>query len=894
MRLSTQQLGRMSQLLEEVVDADQAGREQWLRALAPEHRDLEPALRRALLPAEGGAAGEGPLDALPKLGAGGDATAASSSARGRLGGPVSADAASGRRWHGRGVAGAARRRRLQARGRAQNPIEACNGARTWRRALPIERDIVAALEHPHIARFYDAGVGQDGRPYLALEYVAGKNLLQWANEQRLGVRERVEVFLQVLQAVQYAHDKGVLHRDIKPGNVLVTDAGQVKLLDFGVARLMERPAEADLTKVYGRALTPGYASPEHLKGERIDATSDVYSLGVVLYELVSGRPPFEMANRTIEPERPLQPPSARLDANAAELRGGSLARVGRLVQGDLDAITLKALAHSASDRYESAGALARDLRRYLLGQSVQAVPDALLYRAGKFLTRNRAGVAQAAAIAVVLVGMGYAALSHGPQRASAPTAAATVAPPAVAAASAEDKSIAVLPFADMSEKRDQEYFSDGLSEELIDRLARSPNLRVIARTSAFAFKGKNEDVRSIAATLGVAYVLLGSVRKSADVLRVNAQLVRASDGNHLWSQTYDRNLADIFKVQDEIAEAVARALEAVLVDRHAPRSRPPNVEAYNLVLQGDVYSNGPFERDAERAEVSFKKAAALDPGYALPWVKLGLLTMRQAYLSWIPKNEGYAQARQAIDTALRIDPNSMAAHAARFRYLVRVEFQWAEARAELDRMRTIDPRDAVLLPECEATFASVTGKLNEAIKIQGQIVGRDPLNSAAVGTLAFYLLHDDRLAESLALFRQELQMNPHTIGSRALIGVNLALLGRPQEALAEIAAERHRGYQQWALSIAHWMLGHYGESDAALAEMKKSPSTNAYYVAQLYAVRGKKNLAFEWLNKACLERQSGCEALKIDRFLGSLRDDPRYDALLAKLKLSGEKPLATR
>ena len=209
-------------------------------------------------------------------------------------------------------------------------------------------------------------------------------------------------------------------------------------------------------------------------------------------------------------------------------------------------------------------------------------------------------------------------------------------------------------------------------------------------------------------------------------------------------------------------------------------------------------------------------------------------------------------------------------------------------------MRTIDPRDAVLLPECEATFASVSGKLNEAIKIQGQIVGRDPLNSAAVGTLAFYLLQDDRFAESLALFRQELQMNPHTIGSRALIGVNLALLGSPQEALAEITAERHRGYQQWALSIAHWMLGHYGESDAALTEMKKSPSTNAYYVAQLYAVRGNKNQAFEWLNKACLERQSGCETLKIDRFLRNLRDDPRFNALLVKLKLSGEKSLATR
>ncbi|HEY6512619.1 MAG TPA: hypothetical protein VI032_11600, partial [Burkholderiaceae bacterium] len=484
------------------------------------------------------------------------------------------------------------------------------------------------------------------------------------------------------------------------------------------------------------------------------------------------------------------------------------------------------------------------------------------------------------------------ALRYGAPSARGPTPQATVAAPKPAVP-VQDKSVAVLPFADMSEKRDQEYFSDGLSEELIDRLTRSPNLRVIARTSAFAFKGKHEDIRSIASQLGVAYLLQGSVRKSGEVLRISAQLVRAADGEQLWSQTYERGLADIFKVQDEIATAVAGSLEAVLVGRSAQRAaRAPHVDAYNLVLQGEVYTNGPFERDAERAEVSFKKAAALDPGYALPWVKLAQLYMRQAYLSWIPKQEGNARARQAIETALRIDPESMAAHAARFRYAVRVDYQWTDARATLDRMRTIDPRDALLLPECEATFASITGALEEAIKIQRQIVVRDPLNAAAIGTLGSYLLHGDRLEESLAMFQRELRMNPHAIGSRGLIGVDLALLGAGEEALAEIARERHAGYRLWALSIAHWTLGHAEASDAALAELKKSPASNAYYVGQLYALRGSKNPAFEWLNRGCAEHQSGCETLKIDRFLRTLRDDPRYKALLAKLKLDG--PLATQ
>jgi serine/threonine-protein kinase len=389
-------------------------------------------------------------------------------------------------------------------------------------------------------------------------------------------------------------------------------------------------------------------------------------------------------------------------------------------------------------------------------------------------------------------------------------------------------------------------------------------------------------------------VVAGTVRKSGTALRVTAQLVRASDASIVWSQTYDRTLADTFKVQDEIAGTVAHALAAVL-DRDAVRvAREPNVEAYALVLQGDVYTNGPFKRDAERAEVLFKKAIALDPGYALPWVRLGLLYMKQARLAWMPKDEGNAQARRAIDTALQIDPVLMAAHAARFRYLVRVDHQWADARVELNRMRAIDINDAVL-PDCEAYFASVTGKLDEAITIQRQIVERDPLNSAAVGTLAFYLLQADRFEESLVFFRRELEMNPHAIENQSLMGVALALLGRSKEALAVIDAEPHEGYRLWALSIAHWVAGRHDQSDATLKSLtERFPQASAYYIAQLYALREKKTPAFDWLNRACSERQTGCELVRIDRFFRGLHDDPRYKALLARMKLDGDLTTATR
>ena len=358
MRLSTEQLVRMSRLLDQVIDLDQAERQKWLHALASAHADLKPALQQGLFPPEDHAANGGAMAALENMSAGGGSDARDALQAGELVGPYRLM----RRLGSGGMAEVWLAQRADGAFKREVALKIpvhLERRQDLARRFVIERDILAALEHPHIARFYDAGVSEDGRPYLALEYVAGKNLLQWADEQRLGIRARIELVLQVLAAVAYAHDRGVLHRDIKPNNVLVTDAGRVNLLDFGVAKMMERPAEADLTEVYGQALTPGYASPEQIKGEKIDPASDVYSLGVMLYQLLSGRRPYEVATGAIEADRAVERPSTQVDAQAAQVRGGDVARIARALSGDLDAIVLKALSQAPADRYKSAAAMAR-------------------------------------------------------------------------------------------------------------------------------------------------------------------------------------------------------------------------------------------------------------------------------------------------------------------------------------------------------------------------------------------------------------------------------------------------------------------------------------------------------------------------------------------------------
>jgi serine/threonine protein kinase len=618
MKLSAAEMAVLSRLLDEALPLEGAARRAWLQALPADYEHLAAVLRAALLPEAASSPGAERLS-LPALGAEVAQASGSILGKGERVGPYELLRPLGAGgmaevWLARRADGAFRREVALKLPRQMQQSEQL----TQRFAL--ECDILASLEHALIARLYDAGIAENGRPYLAMEYVPGDVITAWCDRQHLAVSARVELFLQILDAVQFAHGKQIIHRDLKPSNVLVTDSGQVRLLDFGVAKLLAGeqtdPAAGQLTGLYGRALTPDYASPELLRGDAVDVRSDIYSLGMLLYELLSGVRAYELksaavagllgrAASAVEPCRP----SERIEQAAAEARGMSLGALKRALRGDLDAITLKALAKEPDGRYDNAAAMAEDLRRQLAGKPISARPPR-------------------------------------PSRRSARTAAP---------AGPTRVTICVLPFGNLSGNPEQEIFCDGFSQDIITELARWRLLEVRSRLASFKYRGTVIPIARIARELNVRFVVEGSVRRLGDRIRIAVQLIDAATGQQVWGDRYDRDAAEIFSVQDEVAQKIVSTLvgrvQVTDADR-ARRKRPSSLEAYECVLRGNAL---PWDDPAGAAEATqlFEKAIQIDPGYGIAY---GLLSMMRIH-AWKGQSgdstayldEAYKLAQRAVE-----------------------------------------------------------------------------------------------------------------------------------------------------------------------------------------------------------------------------------------------------
>ena len=725
-----------------------------------------------------------------------------------------------------------------------------------------EAESAANLDHPCIVPIYEVGE-REGSCYFSMKFIDGGQLDEVAKRTPISTRNAAELIAKLARTVHYAHEHGILHRDIKPGNILVDAKGEPHLTDFGLARLLE--TKSTVTHTMDVLGTPSYMAPEQASGhnEQLTSATDVYGLGAVFYQLLTGHPPFaggttyETVRLVLETE-PRQP---RL--------------WNRKIDRELSTICLKCLEKDSTRRYSSALALAEDLEHWLKHEPIRARRIGVFTRGKKWVWRNPTTAVLIASLVALVAAVGVIVWKSESVRHPIPA------------------SIAVLPFLDLSQAKDQEYFCDGMSEEILNALAKVDGLHVVARTSSFSFKGKNVNVSEVGKKLSVENVLEGSLRREGNRIRISAQLVDARSGVHLWSETYERELQGVFALQDEITRAIVDALKiklAISLPAHEQR----NTEAYDLYLQGLYFSNKGSEEDLRRALSFFQRALEKDPTFSRAWTGISKVWYFLADV-YVKPLEAYPISKEAALKALALDEKDAEAHCYVSEAKRVLDWDLAGQNTELKRALQLDPNSAPA-HFFSALLPLFRGELKEGLRLVLEAEKLDPISpiTSYVATAAY--LANDRIDDAITAGQRTLQLDPNYF----YLDSNLAAAYRENGNFAEAVAlytkaQEATHFPSSGLAITYARMGRQIEARKILNQLVQQSQTryvSAPSVAAVYVAFGEKEEAFRWLERAFEEHSGILQWIAFLPEFRPLRPDPRFPQLLRRIGVSRDSILA--
>jgi len=763
-----------------------------------------------------------------------------------------------------------------------------------------EAEAVASLDHPNILPIYEISESEEGLPFFSMKYATGGSLRAAAPTLREKPRECVRVMAKVARGIAYAHSKGVLHRDLQPGNILLDENGEPMVSDFGLARWLDQGS--DLTRTLETLGTPGYIAPEQTESpaDKLTSAADVYSLGAILFYLLTGRPPF------------VGPNVLHVIHQAAASSAPRLRLLVPSLDRDLETIVARCLEREPETRYRTADELALDLERWLEGRPINARRVSPPAQAWRWCRRNPKLAATTAAAFCSAIAATFLFFSHEGLPLLAAVAATAIAfcsaiavsflffsrktTPSVAP---PEKSIAVLPFLNMSSDRENEYLSDGLTEDLIMAFSQLKGLRVPARTSSFAFKGKNEDVRRIGEQLNVTKILEGSVRKVGDRLRITAQLINVADGDHLWAQTFDRRLQEVFAIQDEITRAIVRALEMQLVgagDQPLAKHGTYNTDAYQLYLQARYHFYKFTGEGFRRCIECCKKALEIEPGYALAYAALSLSYQTGWYYGFFSFEEKLAAIGPHdlfAEKAVELDPNLAETQTALGIVRCWNLKEWSGGEECLKRAIELNP-NYVTAHEHYAVLLAVKRRTDESIAQARLALQIDPLSLMINLHMGFvyWLIH--RYDLMLEQAHRLLELESNFFGTYWLLGWAHWCQGMHDAAIADLRRAMTLGGGPIQLADLGCLLGRVGRRAEAqqvleeLKEMGKRRYVQPACIGFLHASLGDHDEAFarfaqgiehETLSVVLVREYSICAGLD------DLRADPRLPELLKKIGL---------